>query len=483
MTTEVLRLGMDTKGFVVGAKNAQTGLSKLITSMTAAQKATLGLGVAVVALGLAYTSAVKGFIEFDSAMTQSLAIMGEVTQAMERDMVDAARAVAEELNFTSAQAAESFFFLASAGLNAEQSIAALPAVAQFARAGMFDLALATDLATDAQSALGLASKDAQINLLNMTRVTDVLVKANTLANATVEQFSTALTTEAGAALKTFNIDMEEGVAVLAAFADQGIKGQVAGSGLSRILRLMTSAAVNNAKAYEELNVEVFDAEGNIRNLADIISDLETTMASMSDATRVAAFEQLGFQARVQGIILPLLGTSDAIRGYEEELRKAGGTTQEVADKQMQSLENRIGQIRQRFSNWRDEVVERTVPMLELLIDNADKLADALKALLLVAGTAGLIAAFVAIGPAVFTVVAAFVALVPAVNSVASALALLQLAMGPTGWLIAGLIAVTALVFKFIRAKREEREAIEESRRASREALDERIAGLKRLFKR
>lgn len=480
MTTEVLRLGMDTKGFVVGAKNAQTSLGRLITGMTAAQKATIGLGVAVVALGLAYSSAIKGFIEFDSAMTQSLAIMGDVTEAMERDMVDAARAVAEELNFTAASVAEGFFFLASAGLDAEQSIAALPAVAQFARAGMFDLALATDLATDAQSALGLASNDAQVNLINMTRVTDVLVKANTLANATVLEFSEALTREAGAALKTFRIDVEEGVAVLAAFADQGVKGQLAGTSLSRVLRLMTTAAEDNAEAYEELNVAVFDTQGNIRNMADIVGDLERALLPLSDITRIAALNQLGFQARVQAVINPLLGTSEAIREYEAELRKAAGTTKEISDKQMLSLENRIGQIRQQFSNWRDEIVERTVPMLELLIDNADKAADALKALLLVVGTAGLVAAFIAIGPPVWAAVAAFVALVPAVTSVASALALLQLAMGPVGWMIAGLAAVTALVYKFIRAKRDEREAIEESRAASREALDERIAGLSRL---
>ena len=60
-------------------------------------------------------------------------------------------------------------------------------------------------------------------MAQMSRVSDVLVRANTLANATVQQFSTALTSKAGAALKSFNKDVEEGVAVLAAMADQGIK--------------------------------------------------------------------------------------------------------------------------------------------------------------------------------------------------------------------------------------------------------------------
>src|SRR5690606_21262168 len=106
----------------------------------------------------------------------------------------------------------------------------------FATAGAFDLALATDLATDAQSALGMTSKDVAKDQENLIRVTDVLVKANTLANANVQQFSEAITNDAGAALKAFGKDIEEGAAILAAYADQGTKGQVAGSNLSRVMR-------------------------------------------------------------------------------------------------------------------------------------------------------------------------------------------------------------------------------------------------------
>ncbi len=61
-----------------------------------------------------------------------------------------------------------------------------------------------------QSALGLTVDNAEENLGNLTRVTDVLVKANTLANATVQQFSEALTNKAGAALRILNKDVEEG---------------------------------------------------------------------------------------------------------------------------------------------------------------------------------------------------------------------------------------------------------------------------------
>ncbi|HEY7822232.1 MAG TPA: phage tail tape measure protein, partial [Acidimicrobiia bacterium] len=167
---------------------------------------------------------IREFAKFDGAMTKSTAIMGDLSDTMRKDLSNAAREVAKTTTFSAEQSAESFFFLASAGLDAEQSIAALPKVAAFAQAGAFDMARATDLLTDAQSALGLSVDDTSENMANMARVSDVLIKANTLANATAEQFSEALTNKAGAALRVLGKDVEEGAAVLAFFADQGVKG-------------------------------------------------------------------------------------------------------------------------------------------------------------------------------------------------------------------------------------------------------------------
>ena len=196
-----------------GADLAKNQLNKLGGSADKSGKmmgklATAGkvAGIAVgVALVKGMTKATQEFIAFNDKMTQSIAIM-DTTIEQQKAMEAQAIAVSRETRVSAEQSAEAFFFLASAGLNAEQSISALPQVAKFAQAGMFDMATATDLATDAQSALGMTVDDAQQNLDNLTRVTDVLVKANTLANASVQQFSEALTTKAGAALKVVNKD-------------------------------------------------------------------------------------------------------------------------------------------------------------------------------------------------------------------------------------------------------------------------------------
>lgn len=286
-------------------------------------------------------ASVKAFATFDQAMTESTSIM-KVTEDQTKRMRQTALSLSAGGALQApAELAEAYFFLASAGKNAEQSMALLPKVAQFATAGAFDMATATDLLTDAQSALGLTSKDTTEDMKNLVGLGDVLVKANTLANASVQQFAIALTSKAGESIKSFNKPVEEGVAVLAAMADQGIKAEIAGNALDRIFRLLPKAAKNNQAAFKEFGFSVFDSSGKMRHTADIIKNLTDITAPMSDELRTATLAALGFEARVQGVILPLLGTSKAIRGYHDELDKAGKITDEVANKQMKSFSNQI----------------------------------------------------------------------------------------------------------------------------------------------
>ena len=325
------------------AQAAMLGLDRQIdqtTSKGAAKFKTLGtaIGAAMAVAGAAIIGGgTKAFIGFDAAMNQSLAIMGDVSDAMREDMAQAARDVAKTTTFSAEQAAEAYFFLASAGLDAAASIDAMPQVAKFAQAGMFDLATATDLATDAQSALGLASDDPAKNLENLTRVTDVFVRANTLANTSVEQIAAAMTNKAGPALRAVGKDIEEGAAVLAAFADQGLKGEAAGTALHIVMRDLQTASLKNADAFKEAGVAVYDANGEMRNMADITGDLEGLLDGMSDAQKKATLAQLGFTDKSMGFILTLLGSSDAIKEYEASLRDAAGFTDEVAGKQLETF--------------------------------------------------------------------------------------------------------------------------------------------------
>jgi len=305
-------------------------------------------------------------MRFNEEMNKSLAIQGNVTMEQRNRMEQAAKEVARELNMATDKVAQGYFYLASAGLDVEEQIANLPKVAEFAKAGMFDLATATDLATDAQSALGMTVENTTQNQRNLVRVTDTLVSANQQANATVQQFSEALTNKGATALRNVNKDIEEGVALLAAYADQGIKGRRAGEYLSRTLRILSKAANENIEQFKELGIVT--AEGNLADFPTIIQALTEELGGLSDTAMTAKMEQMGFTSEVQEAIKPVLGLSDEVAQYEKNLRQAGGAAEEVADKQMKSLTERLGSLkRQLVDTFGDDVVsglETTVNLLE-----------------------------------------------------------------------------------------------------------------------
>lgn len=351
------------------------------------------------------TLGVKAFSDFDAAMTNSTAIMAQMTGEQRKQMEDLALSLSTTGKQTPTQMAEAYFYLASAGLSVEQSLAALPAVQKFATAGNFDLAMATTLAADAQASLGLKVADATQNMQNMVRITDVLVRANTLANANVQQFSKALTTQAGAAMKSFGVRLEEGVAVLAALADQGIKSEKAGQSFSRFLRVMTAAAVTHAAAHKRLGIAVFDANGKLRNQADVLENLETVLRPMNDQLRSAELLNLGFEARLQQSILPLLGTSKAVREYERELNEAGGTTEEVSKKTLKSFENQVVMVKNQVITLAITLGAVLAPALLIINDGVSQSVAFLKSLdpvtqrtivVIAAVTAGLITMFATI---------------------------------------------------------------------------------------
>lgn len=320
--------------------------------------------------------ATRSFGGFDQALIESQAIM-----KLSGDQADRMRKLALDLSTggkavqTAEELARSYFYLASAGKTAEQSMSLLPAVARFATAGAFDMAKATDLLTDAQSALGLSLRVADDDIkgiaqdtMNLVRVSDVLVTANQIANANVEQFSEALTNDAGAALKVFHKDVEEGVAVLAALADQGIKGQVAGSDFARFMRLMGKAALDSADAHKKLGFAVYDETGKMRNLASIVKNLEDVTAGLSDEQRAATLEALGFEARIQQVILPLLGTSRAIAQYEARLRSAKGTTEEMAEFQLKAFNNQWQIAKNRITEVMISIGHDLTPTLKTTVE-------------------------------------------------------------------------------------------------------------------
>jgi hypothetical protein len=167
------------------------------------------------------------------------------------------------------------------------------------------------------------------------------------------------------------------VAVLAAFADQGVKSEEAGTQFAIVLRDLQTRALENADAFERAGIAVFDSRGEFRNFADVIGDIERRLAGMSDAQRKAELATLGFTDKSIAALTVLLGTSDAIREYETNVREMGGITQEVADKQLESFQGKLDLLKGRVTDLQIALGEGLVPALITVADSALVVAEPL----------------------------------------------------------------------------------------------------------
>jgi len=316
--------------------------------------------------------------DFNQAMNSSLAIMTNVSDKMRKVMEKTAHDVASATKFSSAEAAESYYFLASAGMDAAQAVAALPTVAKFAQAGMFDMATATDKLTDAQMALGLSFKDPLKNMKSMKRVGNVLVAASNAANQSVEQFSTSLTTKAATAMRNYNVSLEEGVALLAMFANQGVKGEAAGTGLSIVLRDLTTKAIRNKEAWEDLGMgQAVYANGAFQGPIAAITAIENKLKGMGDELQKTTIMQLGFNDKSVTNIQSLVGFTAKLDELRTKFSEVGEEIDRVSNNQLTPLGKAWEKL---TAEWNRFTTESGTGALEGLSEVIDMLTEGLKRL-------------------------------------------------------------------------------------------------------
>jgi len=264
-------------------------------------------------------------------------------------------------------------------------------------------------------------------------------------------------------MRSLNIPLEQGVATLAVFADQGIKGSQAGTTFNAMIRGLTQGVERNAAEFDRLNIEVFDAEGNFNDLGDIVGDMENALDGMSTEQQRATLSSLGFTEETLAGTLALLGNSDAIKQYEEDLEGAGGTAEEVAGNQLESLKGQLDLLKGQFEDLGLSIGETLEPSLIAFVESMGPIFDELEPVLielfealapviqeLMAELPGLIEAFVPLIPIVGDLTLLFLELVQAVLPV---LEELMEALGPTikdftGFLSANGEVVGALIVSF-----------------------------------
>ncbi|MDD7319279.1 MAG: phage tail tape measure protein [Prevotellaceae bacterium] len=271
------KLIFDTK---IDDSGFKQGLSKIKGLSTSAGKIAAGaiaaVGSSVMALG---TAAAKVGSDFEAGMSQVAATMGmtreEINGGSEefKKLEAAARQMGATTQFSATEASEALNYIALAGYDADDAVKLLPKTLNLAAAGGLELGYATDIVTDAMSALGLSIEDADSFI-------DQMAKTSQKSNTSVGQLGEAILTVGGTAkdLAGGTVELNTALGIL---ANNGIKGAEGGTKLRNVIMSLTAPTDKAAAAMESLGLTAFDAEGNMRPLNDVFQDLNLKMNDMT----------------------------------------------------------------------------------------------------------------------------------------------------------------------------------------------------------
>ena len=349
------RLTLDSSAFEKGLNGAKTAASNIGGALKT------GFGVAATAVTAA-TTAVAGFTgaavktgaSFDQAMSQVAATMGKTTGEI-KNLRDFAQEMGQTTQFSATEAAQALNYMALAGYDAETSMKMLPNVLSLAAAGGMDLARASDVVTDAQSALGLSLDETNI-------LVDQMAKAASTGNTSVAQLGEAILTVGGTA-NSMAGGTKELSAALTILADNGMKGAEGGTHLRNILLALQAPTDKQAKILNQLGISAYDATGKAKPLNQVLDELNDATSQMSQEERNNIISKL-FNKTDLGIVNSLLGTSK--ERWEEvyaAIDDSQGAAEKMAKTQLDNLAGDVTLMKSAFEGLQIAISDKVTPTL------------------------------------------------------------------------------------------------------------------------
>jgi TP901 family phage tail tape measure protein len=442
-------------------KIAATGESLKTTgdNISNAGKKLLPVTVGVTALG---TASVTAAANFESSMSQVQATMGITKDSMSTldgqsvNTMDALSNLAKEMGastaFSATECAEALNYLALAGYSTQEMADTLPTVLNLAAAGGIDLASASDMVTDAMSALGMETSEADT-------MVDQMAKTASTTNTSVAQLGEGILT-IGATAKSVKGGTAELNTALGILANNGIKGAEGGTHLRNIILSLQNPTDKAAAQMEALGVSVYDSEGNMRSMNDILGDLNKSMDGMTSEEKSNIISTIFNKTDLSSVNALLANTGSTWDSLQQSITNSGGAAQQMADTQLDNLQGQLILLKSALEGLAISFGQLLMPALKSIVGAVQSVVDWLnslddgtkKVIVTVALVAGALGPVLIIVGKVISAVGTIMTVVPkiagVINVVKGAFAALNTTMlaNPIFLIIA---AIAALVAAFI----------------------------------
>ena len=236
------------------------GAGEKFMPLSAAAAAGLGAGVKLAA-------------DFDAQMSKVQAISGATAE----DMVNLnakAREMGATTKFSASEAGAAMEYMAMAGWKAADMTAGIEGIMNLAAASGEDLALTSDIVTDALTAFGMTAEDSG-------HFADVLAAASSNANTNVAMLGESFKYAAPVA-GAMGYSAEDVSIALGLMANSGIKASQAGTSLRTALSNMANPTKKMVGVMNELGLSLTDENGEMKNLHDVMDMLRAQFSVTTD---------------------------------------------------------------------------------------------------------------------------------------------------------------------------------------------------------
>lgn len=348
--------------------NATTTAGEKLTSL--GRKATIGITTPIVG---GFTAAAKSAIDFNSqisAIGPLLTNGGKITASVRSEldqMSSSSKKWAMQFGISTNKINDGMTEMVKRGYTAQQTMGAMPAVLNAAKASGDDFNDVMHVSTSVLEQFGLKTESTTGMLKNTSRVTDSLTY---VANATAAGFQDMgeAMTYVGPSAHAAGISLEETAAAIGIMSNKGIEGSVAGTALRGALTRLMKPSKQNVAGFKAMGVSVEDFKKGTLTLPEIIDKIKTNTAGWTDQQRASSIA-MAFGTEAQAGMNALISSGgDELRKYTKGAEDSAGTTKKIADQLNDTQAAKVARFKESIHVLGIEFGEKLLPTLVPIIE-------------------------------------------------------------------------------------------------------------------
>lgn len=259
---------------------------------------------------------------FEAGMSKVEAISGATADELEQ-LTEKAKKLGAETRYTATEVSEAMSYMAMAGWDAQQMLEGIDGVISLAAASGSDLALTSDIVTDAITAFGLAAED-------VGHFSNVLAAASANANTNVEMMGETFKYVAPIA-GAMGYSIEDVAEQIGLMANSGIKSTMAGTALRTTLTKLSEGATITGEKIGEVSIQTANADGSMRELNEVITDLRNNFSQLTEEEKVANAENLAGKNALSGFLALMNASETDIEKLRGAIENCDGAAANMAE--------------------------------------------------------------------------------------------------------------------------------------------------------